>query len=273
MDKEKQTFWRSYLSGLQLSVAVAAYTKVPRTWRDDDYVPDINKLYFIEDGEGYVAVGEDRRYPKPGSLCLLPAERRQSYGTVGEHTFSKYWCHFTAKLGGMHLFHALEAPVVIQVDDPARLKALFDRLLAAHKSPDWTAGMLEQAALLEILAAFLEQSRPAAGASPESAIQKMTTVLAYIDAHLADNLTVEELASLLHFHPNYFSRVFKRTTGLSPIQYVNRKRMDKARHQLAFTGISVSNIAFSLGMEPTYFSRMFKEHTGLAPSEYRESFA
>ncbi|MFB9326094.1 helix-turn-helix domain-containing protein [Paenibacillus aurantiacus] len=273
MDKEKQTFWRSYLSGLQLSVAVAAYTKVPPTWRDDDYVPDINKLYFIEDGEGYVAVGDERHYPKPGSLCLLPAERRQSYGTMGERTFSKYWCHFTAKLGGLHLFHALEAPVVVAIDDLPRMKALFDRLLDAHKSPDWTAGMHEQAALLEILAIFIEQARPASAVPADGAIQKMNAVLAYIETHLADNLTVEELAGLLHFHPNYFSRVFKRTTGLSPIQYVNRKRMDKARHQLAFSATSVSNIAFSLGMEPTYFSRMFKEHTGLAPSEYRDSFA
>lgn len=266
-----KTFWRSYLTGLQLHVAIAEYTKVPVTWNDDDYTPDVNKLYYIQEGEGYIKVGNRKLYPKPGDLCLMPADVVQSYGTVGASTYGKYWCHFTAKLNNLNLFQVLETPTIISVSDHQSLKSKFERLIHHHRSEEWTADLHVQAAFLEILALFLEQSEQVGIHTPASgSFEKMNVVLAYIEEHLSDNMTVDLLAQLVHFHPNYFIRMFKNTTGLSPIQYVNRKRMDKARQLLSFTSNSISGIAESLGMDATYFSRLFKEYTALSPSEYRE---
>ena len=101
----------------------------------------------------------------------------------------------------------------------------------------------------------------------------MTAVLQYIEEHLAESLTLEQMAQIAHFHPNYFIRIFKQSTGLSPIQYVNRLRIEKAKHYLTFTPMSVSDIADKLGLEISYFSRMFKDHSGFSPSEYREFHA
>nr|WP_281378795.1 AraC family transcriptional regulator [Paenibacillus phyllosphaerae] len=259
------------MTGLQLSVTVANYTKVPLSWNEDHYTPDFNKLYLIEDGEGYIQVDGHRYYPTPGTLCLLPAEKLQSYGTVSPHTYSKYWCHFTAKLGGQHLFQLLDTPAVVQLKDFDKAKSLFQQLVEARWSEAWTAELHVQAALLGLIAAYIEESGAVVLNTQHSGpFRQMNVVLAYIDAHLSENITVEELAQLVHFHPNYFIRIFKKTTGLSPIQYVNRKRMDKAIELLQFSKLSVSAVSHELGMEPAYFSRLFKEYTGLSPSEYRE---
>lgn len=271
VDADKKTFWKSYLTSLQLHVSVAEYTKVPAAWNEHNYTPDVNKLYFIQEGEGFIQVGNRRFLPKPGDLCLLPADTLQSYGTVNSNRFGKYWCHFTAKLGNMQLFQMLDTPTIVTVASPELLKEKFDRLIRYHKSEDWTSGMHVQAAMLEMIALFLEQSDSVTiNTGALGSFEKMNVVLTYIEEHLSDNLTVDRLAQIVHFHPNYFIRMFKNTTGLSPIQYVNRKRMDKARQLLMYTTLTISGVAESLGMDATYFSRLFKEYTGLSPTEYRE---
>ncbi|MEH7414467.1 helix-turn-helix transcriptional regulator, partial [Neobacillus drentensis] len=83
------------------------------------------------------------------------------------------------------------------------------------------------------------------------------------------NITVEDLAKITNFHPNYFISIFKDFTGHSPIQYINRRRIEKAKEMLVISELTISTISDSLGLELSYFSRMFKELTGLSPRAYR----
>jgi len=98
----------------------------------------------------------------------------------------------------------------------------------------------------------------------------MNTILEHIDQHLADHMTIEELAKLAHFHPNYFLNVFKSMLGVSPIVYINKKRMEKAQQLLIASDLPVAQIADQLGMEAYYFSRTFKKLIGFSPSEFRK---
>jgi YesN/AraC family two-component response regulator len=136
--------------------------------------------------------------------------------------------------------------------------------------------MMQKSVLLEIISLFVEASlqdkyewKPLNG---DERMGKIHTVLKYIDQHLHENITVQEMAGLLHFHPNYFIRHFHEIVGTSPIQYVQQLKIDRAKALLSATDQPVSDIARSLGMEPYYFSRLFKKHTGLAPSDYRVLF-
>jgi AraC family transcriptional regulator, arabinose operon regulatory protein len=99
--------------------------------------------------------------------------------------------------------------------------------------------------------------------------EKMDIILTYIEEHLDGNTSVEDLAQIANFHPNYFITVFKEFTGHSPIQYINRRRIEKAKELLLISELTVSHISESLGLELSYFSRMFKELTGLSPKAYR----
>jgi AraC family transcriptional regulator of arabinose operon len=271
MITNKKSLWSSYIADAQLNLLIATYTKVPQTWKDYDYTPDFNKLYFITEGEGYIKVGDQEFYPKPGELYLLPAGVIQSYGTINEHTFGKYWCHFSSKLGELSLFDVVEASPYVTIQNTDEMTGHFQRLIHHHKSNDFTAGFRIRAILLEIIATYLELSETVKlNTKTSSTFEKMSSVLKHIEDHLASHITIEELAQLAHFQPNYFIHVFKSFTGISPIQYINRMRMEKAGQLLLFTPMNISAIAESLGLELSYFSRMFKEHTGYSPSTYRE---
>lgn len=264
-------FWSNYLSKVQLDLSIAAYSKVKDNWQDRDYVPDYNKLYFIIDGEGYLKIGEREYYPKPNQLFLMPANVMQSYQTISENTFSKYWCHFTAAIDSIPLFRLVGCADYVAISEPDLLKDKFEQLVYWQHQDKLSSGLRIRAILLEIIAVFLENNENVRLNSEKSGhIDKIQEVMQYIEAHLSDNISLEQISQIAHFHPNYLIRLFKETTGLPPIQYMNRLRMERAKSLLNGTAWTISAVADAIGMENSYFSRMFKEYTGVTPTEYRD---
>lgn len=267
-------FLNSFLTNVKTDVSVAAYTKVNRNWAGDNITPLYNKFYFVREGEGFVKLRDRVYYPRPGELYMLPAGVRQGYGTISDNTFAKYWCHFQAKVGDLQLFQVFDTPLCVQVEDHAALTARFEQLIRYAGQRSLTSALRVQSVMLELIAMYLdacEYVRPhLSEASPATRIGE---VLTYIEEHLADNLSVDQLAQIAHFHPNYFIPLFKNLTGHPPIQYINRLRMEKAKRLLGSPEHRISEIAERVGMELPYFSRTFKEYAGLPPSAYREMLA
>ncbi len=73
--------------------------------------------------------------------------------------------------------------------------------------------------------------------------------------------------------PRTFKRRFKEATGHTPIAYVQRIRVERAKRLLETSRMSVEEISWAVGYEdPASFRRLFKRLTGLAPGEYRHRF-
>ncbi|TCN21151.1 AraC-like DNA-binding protein [Mesobacillus foraminis] len=268
---QNRTFWGKYLTNTQLDLSIASYTKVPLTWGEDSYIPEFNKLYFIMEGEGFVRVNDKTYYPKPGELYLLPSGTVQAYGTISGNTFGKYWCHFTSKLNDSQLFDLIKTPVFLKTHNQEQLKSKFEQLIFYSEKEDISSGFRVHAILLDFIAEFIEKSGTVnLNTRTVPSYDKMDDIVQYIEENLDAPLCVDDLASIANFHPNYFISVFKKYTGLSPIQFINRQRMERAKHLLITTDYSVSTIAESLGFDLSYFSRMFRVHIGFSPTNYRD---
>lgn len=95
-------------------------------------------------------------------------------------------------------------------------------------------------------------------------------IKAYIQAHYAEELTLNVLSERFYVSPVYLSRLFKKKTGINFVEYLTHIRMEKAREYLTGTRHKVYHIAEMIGYEnPRYFARLFKEETGCTPQEYR----
>ena len=95
--------------------------------------------------------------------------------------------------------------------------------------------------------------------------------IAYINEHLTDPLTLNELAAQVSLSPFYFSRLFKKETGFSPHSYIIITRISNAKFLLRSSDSSIKNICFSTGFtSESSFCTTFKKETGITPSEYRE---
>lgn len=84
-------------------------------------------------------------------------------------------------------------------------------------------------------------------------------------------LSLEILCKKLFLSPGHFSRLFKKSTGETFVDYLTRIRMDQAKYLLANTNQKMYEISNAIGYEdPNYFSYNFKKHVKLTPSEWRK---
>ncbi|MFC4303825.1 bifunctional transcriptional activator/DNA repair enzyme AdaA [Cohnella boryungensis] len=100
----------------------------------------------------------------------------------------------------------------------------------------------------------------------------LAVVTEYIDRNLDKDLTLSALASVCHGSPYHLHRTFRKVKGVTPVEYVQGKRMEKARKLLADPKLTVAEVGRSVGLpNPPYFITLFKQRTGLTPARYRET--
>ncbi|OKH20361.1 hypothetical protein NIES593_19250 [Hydrococcus rivularis NIES-593] len=102
---------------------------------------------------------------------------------------------------------------------------------------------------------------------PESRLRR---VLEYVRSHLDREIRLEDLASVAQMSAYHFCRLFKRSIGESPHQFLMRQRLEAARRLLRETDLSVAEVALEIGYQsPSHFATLFKRHTGVTPKQYR----
>jgi AraC-like DNA-binding protein len=115
--------------------------------------------------------------------------------------------------------------------------------------------------------------RREAGGAPlldESARRRLVE---YAGARVRERPTPTDLAAVLRLSPDYFSRIFRRTFGVSPRKWLVRERVGQAAVRLLDAPeLTISEVAYEFGYEDIFlFSRQFKAVTGRSPSSYRRT--
>ncbi|MFZ2538810.1 MAG: AraC family transcriptional regulator [Oscillospiraceae bacterium] len=106
---------------------------------------------------------------------------------------------------------------------------------------------------------------------PKSTNKESGLVRRYIDANFKHNITLDDLAKIAHINKYYLVHAFKKSYGISPVNYLIEKRIEESKHLLKTTNTSLSKIAGVVGFSsPSYFSQAFKTATGKTPNEYRK---
>lgn len=106
------------------------------------------------------------------------------------------------------------------------------------------------------------------------ALWQRRKVIAYIEAHLAEPISLDTLARLVGLSPHYFCRAFRQSLGMPPRRYHNSRRIECARTLLAMPERSVTDVGLSVGYrETSSFTTAFRKLTGETPTSYRRAHA
>jgi AraC family L-rhamnose operon transcriptional activator RhaR len=169
------------------------------------------------------------------------------------------------------LITSLDAPTLR--DCELHLDAL-DRLrfrpLGLHRSDIISHLTLVLGHLARAVAADRDRLVEPTGPTHPAVVQAMRL----LDSQLADRWTLGELADRLHLSPSYLLRLFKSSTGMPPMAYLARRRVETAAALLLHTDQPVTQIGRAVGWpDQNYFARRFRAHFGLSASSYRSRFA
>lgn len=270
MDINHLKLIQNYLANANLRLSIAKVDKVSQNWRFFNMRPSYNSLYFIREGEGWIKIDEQEYHPSPGQIVLMPAGSLHSISVVGDNTYRKFWCHFTAKVDTLNLFQLIHLPHVLDVPDESYMEQLFKELIDAYGSNAWTAPLQRNEILMKLVRHYLDivpDRQLSLSMLPD--MQKLNTVFQYIEEHINDNVSVEQLAGLIHYNPNYFIRFFKSKMKMTPVQYIIKVRIEKTKGLLMTTDLTLEEIGKKVGMEVHYLCRVFKQSTNMSPGEFR----
>ncbi|TBV95412.1 AraC family transcriptional regulator [Azotobacter chroococcum] len=214
-------------------------------------------------------------------LVLVPHDHCYWLETGGSWEF--FWIAMYGK-EALRLQRALldERGPVLRLSDKT-IECLAENVDALIRSPELTAGRASALAYESLMA--LHDDLLVQDVALDAT---QTGVIASIQNHIHaclrcepdtlapqaedDELDVASLAQLAGLSRSHFSRLFTRTVGMSPAQYVLNERMKLAAHLLEVTDLSVKAIALSVGIhDPNYFSKLFRHAFSLSPSEFRLS--
>ncbi len=102
---------------------------------------------------------------------------------------------------------------------------------------------------------------------------EIADVVQYITKHYHEKIDVEKLAHMAHLSISQFDRKFKKLFHISPLQYVNKVRINAACQMLVRTDENITNVALNCGFyDHSYFTKRFTKTMGISPKEYRTKY-
>ncbi len=280
------------LNALDMRVLTVQRIEAGRWWNFGHVISPFSRLWLVLGGRAEVRHHGRTFSLRPNHLHLVPAFTVHDCACA--RRLDHYHLHFTARMPtGIDLFSLLDCDH--QLPASAEALALFQRLEAIYperKLPcfdpsreeykrlpaltqpaanpgDALNGFEASGVLSLLLAQFLRSARGHEGVHAR-VNRQFLAVQEFIHAHMRRRITLADLARVVELHPTYFSDQFKRTVGVRPLEYLMRRRMERAQYLLLTSHASVKEIADAVGIsDPAYFSRAFRRLCRVAPTEYR----
>ena len=258
-------------------------------WNWRDVSSPFTRIYYVTKGEAWLHLPKEMIKLRPHFLYIIPA-----------YTLHSYECHSVFEHYYLHVYEGFknETNVFEMYNFPTEVKAgegdeqLLKQMTNAHpeaqlpesnpKAYDnvsrftdyvkrynalglWEKMRLRGATLL-LFSRFMEHAVPRVQTKDE----RMIKVLDYIHNHIDEEIDIGMLSDIACVSKPYFIRLFKDILGMSPLQYVIKKKVSRAQLLLMTEEISVKEAAYRLGFnDHSYFIRQFRKVTGVTPLEYR----
>ena len=229
-------------------------------------------LIYCVDGSGFYVVDGKRHEVKKNQYFILPIGKPHEYGATEGHFWTVYWLHFCGKAA--HVFaEGAATPQTINVTMQSRISErinIFDEILTTLHFGDSIEDLRYASSLLAHFLAsmrYLGQFRRAKASAEKDIVEQ---AIHYMRENIENRITMAEVLRYVGYSQSHFSTVFKKKTGMSPLSYFNRLKVEHACQLLKTTDLKVNMICYKVGIEdPLYFSRLFSKVMGMSPTDYR----
>lgn len=243
---------------------------------------DVLELLYIASGEGRYQVGHREYAVREGDLVVCNGNILHGEAPFQKHTMQTYCIALSGvQLDNLPPDTMLDAEQKPLIDLGECTKTVYHLMETMHplfseKPPLRDEELCQSLAMSVFLLVFrkirtqIESGKTAAEQKVEDLVRHIT---AYLDQNYTKTVTLAEISGALNISVSHLSHLFKRETGLAPMQYVIYRRIGEAQSLLMDTDLPVHEIEESLGFGSScHLSAMFKKYVGISPKEYRSHF-
>ena len=238
------------------------------SWGHENVTKQKHLLVLANSGTFHISVLGKTYEMEPDTVLFIPKNTPYSLHSVG--TIQHVVLHFDIEIEDAQLNdghretseRAFWIPSSIKAD--VFLRSKIER--AAVPASDNTFLEIERS--LALMRALLAMASLNESHQESILVKKMKQ---YLQQHMTERITLEELSRTFGYTKQYLIRIFKRETGRSPIQYLNEQRLFRSTAELLNAEKSIAEVARSCGFDDyNYFSRAFRRQFGFSPREYRK---
>lgn len=232
--------------------------RVESDWKVEENIPaGYSRVYYVYSGD--VEYTDDRctTMLKHGHLYIFPSA---SLYSMHNDTQNRLYCtYFHIDILPSLVFDLIEIPLEKHLTLKYLLLTIFEAIKASDIKLIYS--------LVDVFESYCEEKNLFISASKE-----LSKTLSYISTHIDGNITIKKLSEEAGYNGQYFIRLFKKTFGAAPHQYIISFRLKEAKKMLK-TDAAITEIAQKTGYGDTKaFSRSFKKYFGVSPSYYRKNF-
>lgn len=271
----------------------SSFDVVGRWWKFKEVISPFTRLYLITEGEGWVYHSNQEFRLTPGKLFLIPKFTFHSYRC--DESMGHYYLCFSDEMAdnmGMNDLFRFNYLVDARAQDYDLFKRLteinpgrkianpdpvtYDNKETIHSfhhssiHSDLASFLETQGIMLQLTSRFIDNRLDASDANTLSKA-RLSKVYHYIDQNLNRKITLSDLSGHMCLSEDYFSKIFNEIMGVRPMEYVSRKRIERAQMLLLTTNLSVCQVAEKVGITNySYFSTLFKKYTLTSPEKYQK---
>ena len=277
------------IESLNLLMLNVGYSEHDSDWNWKEVCSPFIRIFYIKKGEANIDLPSGNIKLKEGYMYIIPPFIKHTCSCHG--LFNLYYLHvYEGFKKATDIFEHFDFP--IEVRGNAEDEKLFEHLCLRHPEAKLPASdpsaydnkttlngyakrysslplfekMWIRGCTLILLSNFIKQATPKKWTSNSSLIK----ALKYIQENIHKNISIDDIANAACITKSYMARLFKQNFGVSPLHYINQKKIDKAQLLLLTDSCNIKELAYILGYnDHSYFIRLFKKHTGMTPQEYR----
>ncbi len=258
----------------EIVVLFAGQAQTPPVHRVGPQVLDYHLVHYVVSGKGsFSCLGRQYELGPGDSFFIFPGEL-VSYASDKTDPWYYRWIGFKGTYADQLL-----SSIGISSHKPTahsgsgrRLNALFHHVQRILRQAKPNCDLQAGGYMRIILSEYVESAPPESSAKTEPVSdiqQRVEQAIRWLTLQYSQPVSIENMAQALGYHRTHLSKMFKQYTGMPPMHFLLKIRMERAK-LLLLEPLTVEQIASSVGFsDALYFSKQFKKWYGCSPTEYR----
>lgn len=235
-------------------------------YRREPITRDYYLFVYVMNGTGKLFLKNKTLNLKSGDILVNNLNEKYSFRADENERWDLKWLAVRGKTVEEFLNKFFKNTNVIHVNNGKTMIECFNQIFYLMDSDDVADKYTCVSRVYDFLSLLYKSSDFGENGSNYVAEAKI-----FMKSNFAEKITVKDVANHLKINASYFSRLFTKEMGVSPIKYLTTVRIQKAAELLTTTNMSVEDISYSVGIDDAlYFSRFFKKVTGSSPVAFKK---